>query len=163
MNRLEVPELFARRGVDSDEAVGIEIVAEAIAAVEIVRARAGGGKDDAALLIHGNAGPGIGAAGFQIRIFGPGVITLLAGIWDCMEGPEQFAAADVPATEVARRSRRRFAHSAMRNENILVKSSRTGHVDPIFRSRSAQLIIEIYRTILAEVLDGFARVGIQRG
>ena len=48
MDALEVPEALAGGGVEGQERVGVEIVAEAVGAVEVGGRRAGGDVDDAA-------------------------------------------------------------------------------------------------------------------
>ena len=103
MDRLEMPKLFACRGVDRNDAVRVEIVADPVASIEIV----GGRSPVVASAIprfssmatppHALTPP----ADFQYRILRPGVITFFAGIWNRVERPEQLSAVNVPAAEIS--------------------------------------------------------------
>ena len=70
MHSLEVPQELAGVGVDGEQRVGVEVVADAVAAVEVHHSGARGRVDDAALLVERHAGPVIGGAGGLPRIGG---------------------------------------------------------------------------------------------
>ena len=68
-----MPDAFAGLGVQGDKAIGEEIVADAIGAVEIECRRAGGNVDNAARDVDRHAGPVVGGAAGLPRVLGPGV------------------------------------------------------------------------------------------
>src|SRR5262249_23006936 len=81
--------------------------------------------------------------------------------WNCVESPEQVTGLHIPTADITRRSGRRFAHAAMGNQYVLVKTRRTNHCYPVVGSRSAQLSVEIHRTFDTEVEVELAGIGIE--
>ena len=73
MDHLEVPQALARARVERDDAVGEQVVAMTIAAIEVVFAAGGRHVDDATDRIDGELGPVVRAADGGARVFGPGV------------------------------------------------------------------------------------------
>ena len=113
MDALEVPEALAGGGVEGEEGVGVEIVAEAGCAVEVGYRGAGGDVDDAAVGVDGHAGPVVGCAGGLPGVGGPGLampgfVAGFAGVGDGVEGPAEGSGADVVGADVAGRARGGF-------------------------------------------------------
>src|SRR5207244_574358 len=79
LHGLKVPDAFAGGGVERDQGVGEEIVADAVGAVEIEGGGSGGDVDDAAGSVNGHASPVVGGAARLPGIFRPGVIAELTG------------------------------------------------------------------------------------
>ena len=75
MHHLEMPEVFAGASIQGQQAIGIQIGALAIRAVEIVSRRAQREIGYAALFIDGDFAPGVGAPDVLPGIRGPGFIT----------------------------------------------------------------------------------------
>jgi len=59
MHGLEMPDPFPRVRVQRDQAIGVKIVAKAVAPIKIIGRRAGGDEDHAALLVNHHSRPGI--------------------------------------------------------------------------------------------------------
>ena len=87
MDALEVPDLFAGLGVEREQGVGVEVVADAVAAVEVVDRRAGGREDHSAGRVDRESGPCVGGASRLPCACGPGLVAWLAGMWNGVEGP----------------------------------------------------------------------------
>ena len=104
MDHLEVPQVLAGVRVGRHEAGAEEIVAGAIAAVLIDRRRAERHVDDAALRVHRDEAPDVDAGAILPAVAGPGVVVLLAGARNGMEGPHQLAGVHVPGAHVAGRA-----------------------------------------------------------
>ena len=100
-DELVVPDLLATSCLDTDEAIAIEAVAGTMPAVEIIGWRANGKVDVAEFLIGAHGRPNVGVASLLPRAILPGFDAGLAGLWDCVKGPEVPACADVEATHVA--------------------------------------------------------------
>src|SRR3954463_4738478 len=105
VDSLKVPETFACGGLESEEGVGVEIIAKTGGSVEIGYGRAGGNVDDAALEVDCHASPVVGGTGGLPGVRGPGLVTGLAGMRDGVEGPAKSAGADVEGADVTGRRR----------------------------------------------------------
>ena len=92
MHELKMPEAFAGVKVEREQAVAEQIVAEAIAAVEIEGWRAEREIADAALLVDRELSPRIGAAGGLPRVGRPGVVAEFSRPRDRVKDPQQLAA-----------------------------------------------------------------------
>ena len=80
MQRLKVPDALARPGVESDRAVGEQVVAMPVAAVEVEGGRSESGEDQAALHVDAEPAPGIGRAAVLPGIAFPGLVSEFARI-----------------------------------------------------------------------------------
>ena len=103
MDDLVVPDAAAGPRVEADDAVREQVVALAVAAIEVVRRGAHRQVDVAELQVGGHRRPDVGPADpFGCAVF-PGRVAELAGARHGMEGPQQPAGAGVVAADVARR------------------------------------------------------------
>ena len=100
---LEVPHALAGPDVEGDEALGEEVVAEAVAAVVVVGRRAGRQVDVAELVVDAEGGPDVGAAGVAPRVVQPGVDPEVVGLRDGTERPPRIARAGVDSLHPAGR------------------------------------------------------------
>ena len=71
MDDLKVPLAHARCGVEAHDRVGKQVVAQAVAAVEVVARRRHGQVDEPALVIDRERRPDIGVAGDLPRLVRP--------------------------------------------------------------------------------------------
>src|SRR5829696_7372175 len=102
MDRLEMPETFAAASVEREQAVAEQILAVAIAAVEVVACSAGRYVDRAGLDIDRGFAPVVHAAVVTEPALGPRVRAELAGAWHGVEDPLQGAGAHVVGMDVGR-------------------------------------------------------------
>ena len=103
MQRLKVPDALAGPGVERDRAVREQVVAAAIAAVEVEGRRAESGEDQPALLVDAEPTPGVGPAPVLPGIALPGLVSELSRTGHGVEPPEFLARADVERPDVPRR------------------------------------------------------------
>ena len=162
VDALKMPEALAGFGVQGDEAVGKEIVADTICAVKIEGSGACGDVDDAAVGVDGHAGPVVGGAGVFPGVLGPGVVSKFAGLRNGAEGPAEFAGARVKSADVAWRRWERLGVAAADDEEIVVDDRRAGERDEGLGVVAAEIFAEIDAAVLAECLDGFAGGSVQR-
>ena len=101
LDGLEVPQALPGARVEGDEGIGEEVVAEAVGSVEVGGGRTGGNEHDAALGVDRHARPVVGGTGIGPAILGPSLIAELAGVGDGVEGPVEFASADVIGADIA--------------------------------------------------------------
>ena len=78
MDQLEVPDALAGARVEADQAIGEEIVAGAVAAVEIAGRRLDRDVDVAEFLVGAQRRPGAGVAGVLPGVVLPGLVAELA-------------------------------------------------------------------------------------
>ena len=90
-------------GRANETTVAEQVVAEAMTAIPVVRRRRQRDVDVAEFEVGARRGPHVGGAGVLGRIALPGVVPHLTRVRNDMEGPQQLAAADVVATDIARR------------------------------------------------------------
>src|ERR1700742_1354877 len=115
-----MPDSLAGRGVEGNQRIGKEVVADAITTIKIEDWRAGRDKDNATFLVDGHARPVIGCAGIFPGVFGPGVVTELSRPGDGMEGPAQDSSAHIECTDISGRRRMGFRIRPADNDQILV-------------------------------------------
>lgn len=163
MNALEVPEALAGVGVESEEGVGVEVVAEAVEAVEVVDGGAGGDVDDAALFVEGHAGPVVGGAGDLPGVFGPGLVAGFAGKGDGVEDPAELAGVDVVGADVAVQGRFGLGRAEADDDHVFIDEAGGGEGG---EGLSDVFFVEIFAEVdLAAVTEGgdeFAGCGIDR-
>src|SRR5271168_3566836 len=96
-----MPEALAGSGVQGEQAIGEEVVTEAVRAIEVERGGSRGHVKDSAFEIERHAGPVIGgAAGFPC-FFRPSVVAELARMRNGVKDPSHLAVADIKSADVA--------------------------------------------------------------
>src|SRR5712671_2816041 len=90
MHCLEMPDAFACARVQRQDALVIQIVADAIGPIIIEGGRAEGKIDDAIFFIHSDFAPGVHAARVFVRVPGPGFITVFPWKWNRMKYPNHL-------------------------------------------------------------------------
>ena len=103
VDRLEVPEPLAAARVEREQAVAEQILAVAVAAVEVVARSARRHVDDAELGVDRRLAPVVHAAVIAEPCFRPRIGAELAGSRHGVEDPQQHARADVVRMNVGRR------------------------------------------------------------
>src|SRR6188768_2958929 len=102
MDELVVPKTPARRGVERNQAIRVEVVAEPVSAIEVAGRRSRRGKDDAPGLVEGHAGPTVRAAAVGPGLFGPRLVASLARMRNRVEAPAQHTGPHVVRADVTR-------------------------------------------------------------
>jgi len=103
VDELEVPDDLAGPGVETDDALRIQVVPEPVAAVIVVGRRAGRDVDIAQLRIGAEQPPSIGGAGVAPRLVLPGLVPRLARLGNRMKLPQLAAGAHIEAADVTGR------------------------------------------------------------
>src|SRR5580698_10276196 len=129
MYALEVPESLAGRGIEGEDGVGVEIVADAVAAVEVEYRGARRSVDDSAFGVERHPCPVVGCAGGLPCIFGPGFVAGLSRMRDGVEAPGQFAGAHVEGADVSRWRGMRLRIAAADDDEVLVDDAGRGQDD----------------------------------
>src|ERR1700730_16919833 len=105
MNRLEVPHPLAGLGLQTDEALGEQVVPRAIDAVIITAWRGRRQVDVIEVRVVCHPAPDVRAAVQLGRIAQPRVVTELAGLGDRVEGPQTFPRASIEGMDASGRAR----------------------------------------------------------
>src|SRR5205085_12533279 len=139
----------ARGGIGRDKAVGEEICAVTIAAVEIRLGRLGGGINNPTLVIQRLTAPGHEASGGFVGFSGPRIVTQFSRTRNQMEYPAPQTASDI---ECANRS---WATDAADDQQVLIGNARCVQANarcPLHIQARAKM----NGTILAEAPDRLA-------
>ena len=91
MDVLEVPQPLARARIERQQAIGKEVRADAIGAVEVEGSRSGGEVGNRPLRIDRDLPPRVGAADVLPRVLGPRLVAELARVRDGVELPGELA------------------------------------------------------------------------
>ena len=162
-DELLVPQALAGLGVEGDEAVGKEILADAVSAPEIKRRRARRAEDDAALFVEGEPGPDVRAADVGVGVRRPSLVADLAGQWDGVEAPDEFPAADVVGADVSGCSRgRTFAKAHAHDEEIAEEHAGRVGLQGEPTDVAAEIGLEVDGAFPAEAWDALAGRGVER-
>ena len=161
---IEVPEVVVHelveplelpgRGVEGDDAVGVEVVALAVAAVVVGRRRAGRREHEAALFVDREERPHVGPGPVLPAVAFPGLDAGLPRARHRVERPQQLAGARVPAADVAveAEARRLLAVVAARDDDVLEDGRRREEGDAAVHV-AANLGLEVDRSGVAELGD----------
>ena len=147
---LKVPDTFTRLGIEREQRVGEEIVAESRDPIKIGCRGASGSIDNAALRINRHAGPVVGRALSLPCVPGPGIVAKLSGIRNGVERPAQRARPHVVGANVARRRRQRLRIAAANNQQIFINGSRAGESPGLKLRVASQILAQIYSSVLSE-------------
>src|SRR6516164_9249030 len=160
MGDLKVPEQLAGIGVERDYAIAVQVVAQAMHAIEVISRRTCADKDDASSRVDNGSGPCIGAAQRFTRVRRPRLRAGLARSRNGMKGPAQLAGVYVVGPFIARRRRRGFRHSPAEDEKVFVNHSRRGCTEGEPRPGAVEILAQIDTAIVAEILDSRAICGV---
>ena len=147
-----MPEALAGVGVEGQQGIGVEIVAHAVAAVEIDDRGAGGGVDDAALGVERHAGPVVGRARGLPGIRRPGLVSGLAGTRNGVEAPANGAGAHVEGANIAGRRGMGFRVAPTDDDQVFVDDARGGERDGLLEVVAATILGEALAQIDAATL-----------
>src|SRR5262249_23533565 len=160
---LKVPEAFAGARVESQQTIGVEIVANPVDAVKIGGGGAGWNVDDAASIVESHAGPIVrGAAGFPC-VGRPSLIAGLARMRNGVKSPAKFAGADLERANVAGRRGQSFRHSAPDDDQVFKNNAGAGEIDGIGGGGfPAEIFTQVDAAIFAKARNGLAGGGVER-
>src|SRR5437667_3479004 len=146
-----MPDSFACLSIQSNQAICEEIVADAVAAVEI---KCGGARwdiDNSALGIERHPGPIVRCATGLPGVFGPSAIPKLPGMRNGVKRPAQLARANVEGTDVARGSGESFGIAAADNHQIFVNDRWAGEHNGLGGGRfTTKVFAEVNAPFLCE-------------
>src|SRR5882724_8432781 len=165
VNGLEIPFHFPRRCIEGQDAVGEEVHACPVAAIEIRGRRAGAEVDHAPFLIYGEAAPAIGGAEFFIGIFWPGVISEFSRLGYRVEDPFQFARDYIEGAYMSRGCVPRFGHARSDHQRVLIddarSGSRHGEIAHVVILAFREPFMEVHFSVRAESLDWPAGIDVK--
>ena len=101
MHDLEMPQPLAGPRIEREQAVAEEVVALAIAAVEIVRWRAGRQKHDAVLLVEREIAPRVRAARVPEGGLRPRFVSVFTGTRNRVERPHELSGEHVVRADIS--------------------------------------------------------------
>ena len=164
LEHLIVPHVLAGACIEGQHTVGVQVVAETVGTVEVVRRRAGGGEHHGPLGIDRDAGPGVGTASDLPRIGRPRFVAGLTGMRNGVKAPPQLAGVDVEGPNVTGGTRQCFGHRAADDEQVFEHYARRAgaHREPFHRT--AESLTQVHPSTVAEGRDGapgFAIEGVE--
>ena len=161
MHALEVPEHPAGGGIESEQGIGKEIVAEARAAEEVGDGGAGGDEDDSAVFIERHAAPVVGGAGGLPGVLWPAFVAGFAGVGDGSETPAEGSGTDIEGADVAGWRGRRLGVAAADDDEVFEDDAGAGEDDGLLFEVTAEPFAEVDAAVFAEARDGPAGGGIE--
>ena len=165
VDHLEVPAALPGLAVDRDQRLGVEVVAQAVPAVPVVRRRAERQVGEAELRVGAHQGPDVRVAADLPRTVLPGVAAGFALLRNRMERPELLAGADVESADVPRRCLGRARPVRDRradDRHVAAEGDRRTHaVDPP-RHFPVQTEREVDAAAISERGDRFAAQRVHR-
>ena len=154
--------------VQADQAVGEEIVAETVSAIEIAGGHFHRDVNIAQFFVAAERSPRAGVAGIFPGVFLPRFVAELAGMGNRAEGPQSLAGADVEAADVARhvvlgrgcgaRGKRRTHHHHVADYD----GRRTGADLAGFHHLAVEPFRQFDDAVFAETGNRNARPGVER-
>src|SRR5512135_3334815 len=115
---LEVPYTLASFGLERKQAIGEQVVADAVTAVKIEGRGASRNVDHAGLGIQRHACPVVGGATVFPRVFWPSLVTVFTSMGNRVENPAKLPGANVKGTDVAGCGREGLVLTSADNEKI---------------------------------------------
>ena len=161
LDHLVVPDPLARSRVEREDGIREQVIAVPVHAVPVERRRPGGREHHAVLLVHGDAGPRVGAAR-QRRAIGPRIRAELADLRNRVEGPPQLPRLHVERADVARRPWQRLGNAAAEDDEIVEDRPRRAGAHARTFDRQPEAFTKIDPARAAERLDRPARLAIER-
>src|SRR5689334_12181421 len=113
-----MPDAFAGTGIQSQQAVGEQVGARPVRAVEIIRSRPGGEVGDSSLFVDGDLAPRVGGSGVLPGVFAPRVITELTRMGNGVKLPHDRAGDYVEGAQISRRREKTLARSRAHDNQI---------------------------------------------
>src|SRR5688572_21053742 len=161
VNELLMPDSLAGARIDRDERVGEQVVALAIAAVEVVARAAESDERDAVLLVNSELAPVVPAAAQLPMALWPRLVAELAFVRNDMEDPRELSGPHVVGMDV--RGRAAVVRSTGQRDDEEVLEDATGITGP---HRTCRLpihrVAEIDTTVVAEGRDDLTVLRIHR-
>src|SRR5580698_10125431 len=118
-----MPDALAGVGVESQQSICKEIIANTIAPIEIKGSRTCRHINDPSLGIQRHAAPVIGRAGGLPRRGWPCFIPELTWMRDGMEAPAKFSRANIERTNISRWRGKSLGHFTAYDDEILVNNT----------------------------------------
>src|SRR6266568_1748 len=118
--RLEMPNPLAGECIQAQRAIRKEVIAFAVAPIEVGRGRAGAQENQAAFLVHARAAPVVGRSGAFPRVAFPGLMTEFVRARNGVESPQLLAGPHVKGAGIARRWPATFGAREPQDYNVPV-------------------------------------------
>ena len=156
-----MPDSFARLSIQSNQAICEEIVADAVAAVEI---KCGGARwdiDNSALGIERHTGPIVRCAAGLPGVSGPSAIPKLPGMRNGVKRPAQLAGSDVESANVARGRGKSLGVTSSNDQQIFVNDGWTGEHNGLGGGRfTTKIFAEVNAAIFCKRWNRLAGRGV---
>ena len=136
-----MPQPLSGARVEREQAVAEQIVALAIAAVEIVRRRSGRQKDDAVLLVEREIAPRVRAARVPEGVLRPRFVSVFTGTRNRMERPHELSGEHVVRADISWRRAVALADVRSDDEEIFEDAARAA-VRPAVAARRADAHVD---------------------
>src|ERR1700691_3542368 len=151
MNGLEMPKIFARAGVERQQAIAEKTGARAIRTIKVIGGRSQRKVSDPALFVDRHPTPVVGAANILPGIFRPAIVTKLSGVGNGMKDPDHFSGEHVIGANIAWRRSVLFSCAGTQNQEILEDPSRAAGLNgPDGLRITAQALPQIGTAMVSE-------------
>src|ERR1700722_11134605 len=145
-----MPDTLSRRGIEGNQRVGKQIIAQAISTIEVINSGASGHIDNATFGIDRHAGPIVGGPGIFARVLRPGVVAIVAWPRSGVKGPAQSSGAYIEGANVPWGSWVGFGVCPADDNQILVYTPGRGELDGLLLVRVAESFTQVDSSLLAK-------------
>src|SRR5262249_5319277 len=136
-----------------EQAVGIQVLADAVATPKIKCGGAGGNEEDATSLIDAHARPAVHTTNIGPRVRRPGLGSRLAGIWNRVKSPHNLSTADIVGTDMSwGRRRGAFPDPQRKEQEIAINGAGCGGSDEELADITAEALFDVNAPLSSERL-----------
>ena len=158
VHELEMPHAPAGGCLEREQAVGVKVLPNAIAAPKIKRSRSGRDIDQTPFFIQRHARPAIRSTNVLPGVGGPGLVARLARIRNCVKRPDDLPGARVVSADVpGRGGARSFRHPVPENEQIAIDDARCGREHEKLAGVATQPFSNVHPAISTKPVDRHSR------
>src|SRR5437868_3565353 len=124
MNELIMPKAPTRIGIERQQAIGKQVLTDAISAPKIKGSRSGRDEYHATRLIEAHSRPTVDSTDVGPRIRGPRIGTLFSRIGQGVKSPNDLSGANIVSANMSRRRRSgTFSHAHRKKQQIAENST----------------------------------------
>ena len=152
-DRLEVPHAPARRRIEGQQRVRVEVVAEPIGAIEVGRRRAGRDVDQSTHGVHRHPRPVVRGPAVGPGVLRPGLVARFTRMRDGVKRPAERAGSHVIGADVAGRRGQALGRAAADDIERLVDDAGAREGDALLIRIAAEIGVEIDAPVAPEAGD----------
>ncbi len=158
---LKMPDATTGSGIESQNAVGEEIVSNPIGAVKIERGRSRCREHHPELGVKAQPRPCVCSTRNFVSVLGPSIVTEFARERNRMKNPAELARVYIERANVPRRTGQRLGNRATQNDHVLKNDARAAGANGNALRRTIQALSKIDSAVISETLNRLPRAPVE--